>query len=412
MNVDYDPAPRLPVSTGERVLILVLALGFFALLIADIARGFNINKLSVLFVLLFWGPLLVLHELGHALAARSVGWHVNEVVIGFGRELTRFRVGQTRVTIRALPVEGYVVPSPNSVDRARWKQAWIYLAGPLTELVLLVYLGWLLDWRGPAVNDPVERVALESLAVTAGLGVLCTLFPYSSSRNPSDGLGILTSWLHTDESFRQRLCWPFLSEGRRLLLREQIPLALETVQAGLAQYPDDPRLRGLLAVCHAAEGDAARGFEELEALGPPDARPPLIRAELLADAAWAVLFARDADLLPDAQRAIRQALELAPEDPHYEILLGRVHLERGRPEEAYARLMGAYKRTRDVDQEAQCVAYLAIACAELANSPGASIIASYAGRFAAAVKSHDVPPDLRQRVGRVPGEKSSRESRG
>jgi Peptidase family M50 len=396
---DYDPAPRLPVSTGERVLILVLALGFFALLIADLARGFNINKLSVLFVLAYWGPLLMLHELGHALAARSVGWHVSEVVIGFGRELTRFRVGKTRVRIRALPIEGYVIPSPNSTEHARIKQAWIYLAGPLAELLLLFYLGWVLDWTGPTVNDSVGRVALESLAVTALLGVVCTLFPYSSSGNPSDGLGVLTSFLQTDESFRQRLCWPFLSEGRRLLLREQLPLALQTAQAGLAQYPDDPRLRGLLAVCQAAAGDGEAAFGALEALGPPDARPPLVRAELLADAAWAVLFVRDQGLLPEAQRAIHQALDLCPEDPHYEILLGRIHLERGRPEEAYARLMGAYKRTRDVDQEAQCVAYLAIACAELASSPGSSQLAGYAGRFAEAVKSHDVPPDLRQRVG-------------
>jgi hypothetical protein len=398
MDADNDPAPRLPISGGERFFVLILALGFIALLVADLARGFSVNKLSVLFVLLFWGPLLVLHELGHALAARSVGWHVTEVVIGFGRELHRFRIGSTRVRIRALPVEGYVVPSPNSTQRARGKQAWIYFAGPFTELVLLGVLGWLLGWATPVPSDSVSRIALSSLAVAAALGVLCTLIPYRSGGNPSDGLGIILSWFASEESFRQRLCWPFLSEGRRLLLREQAPLALETVRAGLEQYPEDPLLIGLLGVCQAAAGQAADGFATLEGLGAPDARPPAIRSDLLADAAWAVLFARDADLLPDAQRAAERALELSPRDPHYEILLGRILLERGRPEPAYASLMSAYKHTRDVDQEAQCVAYLALACEAHAGLPGASKIFGYAARFADAVQSHDVPPELRQRV--------------
>jgi hypothetical protein len=398
MNVDYDPAPRLPVSTGERLIVLVLAISFVGLLVLDLARGFSANKLSVLFVLMFWGPLLVLHELGHALAARSVGWHVTEVVIGFGRELMRFRVGATRVRIRALPVEGYVVPSPSSTAHARSKQAWIYLAGPLTELVLFLGVGWHLGWQGPAPTDSVGRIALTSLAVTSALGVLLTLFPYRSGGNPSDGLGILQSWLQSEESFRHRLCWPFLSEGRRLLLREQLPLARETLEAGLAQHPDEPRLRGLLGVCHAALGNAEEGFATLEALGAPEERPPQIRADLLADAAWAVLFSRDPALLPDAQRAAEQAVELCGGEPHYEILLGRVQLARGRPREAYATLMAAYKRTRDADQEAQCVAYLALVCDALSGVPGAERVAGYASRFAKALTSLDVPPALKQRV--------------
>ncbi len=398
MNTEHDPAPRLPISGGERLFILLLALAFVALLVADLARGFSVNKLSVLFVLLFWGPLLVLHELAHALAARSVGWHVTEVVIGFGRELHRFRIGGTRVRIRALPVEGYVVPSPNSTEHARGKQAWIYFAGPFSELLVLGVLGWLLGWAAPVSGDSVGRIALSSLAVTAGLGVLCTLIPYRSGGNPSDGLGIILSWFASDESFRQRLGWPFLAEGRRLLLREQAALALETARAGLVQHPDDPLLIGLLGVCQAAAGRASEGFATLEGLGAPDERPSAIRADLLADAAWAVLFARDTELLLDAQRAAERALELSPGDPHYEILLGRILLERGRPEPAYVNLMSAYKHTRDADQEAQCVAYLALACEAHAGLPGSSKVLGYAARFVDAVRSHDVPPELRQRV--------------
>lgn len=398
MNVDYDPAPRLPVSPGERWIVLGLALGLGGLLVADLAQGFSHNKLSVVFVLAFWGPLLVLHELGHALAARLLGWHVSEIVIGFGRELRRFRVGGTRVRLRAVPIEGYVLLSPRSTRHARSKQAFIYFAGPLTELLVLALLAPVLDFSAPNPGDGVARIALQSLAVAAGLGALCTLFPYRSHGNPSDGLGVLASWLSSEQSFRERLAWPFILEARRQLLREQVAAAEQTILAGLEQHPDDPRLVGLLAVSQAAAGQGERAYATLESLGTPDARPAVARADLLADAAWAVLFARDTHLLHDATRAAESAHELCPDDPHYEILLGRIHLERSRAQEAYACLMRAYKRTRDVDQEAQCVAYLALACQALRGAAGAAMVASYAPRFEAAVATHDVPPGLRQRV--------------
>ena len=382
------------------MVVLTLGVALLTLLGLDLARGFSASKLSVLFVLAGWGPLLVLHELGHALAARLLGWKVTEVVIGFGRELRRVSVGGTRVRVRAVPVEGYVLIHPTSTVHARWQQALIYFAGPLTELLLLAALAPLLDFSVPGPQASVGRVALESLGLTAALGAICTLFPYRSQGNPSDGLGIITSFLASEESFRQRLAWPFVTEARRLLLREQVSLAEQTIQAGLEQYPDEPRLVGLLAVSQAAQGQGEQAYATLEALGAPDARPTPVRTELLADAAWAVLFARDTPLLPDAARAAERASELDPGDPHPLILLGRIHLERGRAEEAYACLMGAYKRARDVDQEAQCVAYLALACQALRGSPDRARVAGY-------VRSHDVPPALRQRVLERSGDSTS-----
>lgn len=398
-SVDFDPAPRLPLSTVERALLSLFGVGFVGLIAADLARGFSTNKLAVVFVLVFWVPLLVLHELGHAAAARMVGWRVSEIVIGFGRELLRFRIGETRVSVRAMPVEGYVLPYATDGSHPRKKLAFIYLAGPLTQLAVLAVLAALWRFELPEPGGSVGDVALQSLALSAALGALCTLIPYVSGRNPSDGLGALSSWLRSDENLTERLAAPFASEARRLLLRERAALAADVVRAGLERHPSDVRLLGLSAVCRAASGDAPGAYAALEALGPPDVRPPGERAELLADAGWAVLFAGDSALLGDARRALESAHELIPEDPHYEILLGRVQLERGRPAEAYVHLMAAYKRTRDVDQEAQCVAYLAIACAELESTAGAPRMASYAERFAAAVEKHDVPPALRERVG-------------
>jgi hypothetical protein len=274
----------------------------------------------------------------------------------------------------------------------------VYAAGPLSQGLVLLGVGSVLGWQWPAPGDSIGRIALQSLAVAAALGALCTLAPYSSRGHASDGLGLLASLFVAPDTFRQRLCWPFLADARRHLLREQVTLAEQRARAGLEQFPEEPRLLGLLAVCTAASGAAQQAFDQLEALGPPENQPAPVRADVLADAAWSVLFAQRLDLYSDAQRAVQQSIELAPSDLHYQVLLGRLHLEQGRAELAYAQLMAAYKLTTDVDQEAQCVAYLALCCAALAKSESAPAVAGYAPRFLHAALALDLPPTLRQRL--------------
>jgi tetratricopeptide (TPR) repeat protein len=263
--------------------------------------------------------------------------------------------------------------------------------------LVLLGVGSVLGWQWPAPGDSIGRIALESLAVSAALGALCTLVPYSSRGHASDGLGLLASLFVSPDTLRQRLCWPFIADARRHLLREQVTLAEQRARAGLEQFPDDPRLLGLLAVCSAAAGAAQPAFEQLEALGPPENQVPVVRADVLADATWSVLFAERVDLYSDAQRAVQQAIELVP-DLHYQVLLGRIHLEQGRAEAAYTQLMAAYKGTSDVDQETQCVAYLALCCAALAQAENAPTIAGYGPRFLHAALALDLPPALRQRI--------------
>ncbi|BAC89585.1 RIP metalloprotease RseP [Gloeobacter violaceus] len=62
----------------------------------------------VLAAILVLGVLIVVHELGHFLAARLQGIHVNRFSIGFGPVLLRYQGPQTEYALRALPLGGYV----------------------------------------------------------------------------------------------------------------------------------------------------------------------------------------------------------------------------------------------------------------------------------------------------------------
>src|SRR3954454_22615983 len=107
-----DTGRDVPVPPGERlsyVLFLLLVVGLFA---AEVVHNFTPAKLSALFFVLFWLPLVAWHELGHALTAAALGWRVDRVVVGFGKLLGHFTVAGVPVELRLLAVEGFARCGP------------------------------------------------------------------------------------------------------------------------------------------------------------------------------------------------------------------------------------------------------------------------------------------------------------
>lgn len=89
--------------------------------------------------------VVLFHEGGHFLAAKSVGIRVNEFAIGMGPKLLGTTRGDTLYSLRLLPIGGYCAmegeddesDSPDSFDRAKpWQRFITILAGPLMNLVI------------------------------------------------------------------------------------------------------------------------------------------------------------------------------------------------------------------------------------------------------------------------------------
>jgi hypothetical protein len=199
-----------PMTQGERnflAFFLAVVLGLFA---AEIIHDYRPIKLTALFFLLWWAPLLVLHEAGHALVATVLGWHVGRVVIGFGRLVHKFKVGQTVVELRLIPLEGFIEPVPRNLHSVRLKSALIYFAGCGAELVLLglVVLVVGLDTM-VSTSDNIAILAAQSMAVVVLFTCFVNLVPHAASVNgvsvANDGLGIIRSFQWPESRFAEQV---------------------------------------------------------------------------------------------------------------------------------------------------------------------------------------------------------------
>ncbi|MHC4109665.1 MAG: site-2 protease family protein [Planctomycetota bacterium] len=60
--------------------------------------------------------LVLVHELGHLIAAKLSGIPIQQFSVGFGRKLWSFTRGGTQYRISLLPVAGYVLPEAKDLD--------------------------------------------------------------------------------------------------------------------------------------------------------------------------------------------------------------------------------------------------------------------------------------------------------
>ena len=137
-------------------------------------------------IVLLLGGLIFVHELGHFVAAKSLGVRVLKFSIGFGPRLLGFRWRGTEYLVSALPLGGYVkmagddpgeVLPPEDAGRgyleaAPWKRLAIAFAGPAANLAfpVLIYFGIVLAQNGSMVPGPtLGTVQPGSPAAVAGL---------------------------------------------------------------------------------------------------------------------------------------------------------------------------------------------------------------------------------------------------
>ncbi|TKX33116.1 RIP metalloprotease RseP [Campylobacter aviculae] len=153
-------------------LILILILGF---------KFYSIEFLATILVISF---LIFFHELGHFLAAKSLGVKVEVFSIGFGKSLLEFNFKNTIYRLSALPFGGYVKlkgqddmrPGFENLDPDSYsvlnpfKKIYILFAGPFFNLILAFILYILIGNLGiQKLSAQIGTIMPNSAAQMAGI---------------------------------------------------------------------------------------------------------------------------------------------------------------------------------------------------------------------------------------------------
>ena len=153
-------------------LVVILVLGF---------KFYSVEFLATLLVISF---LIFFHELGHFLAAKSLGVKVEIFSIGFGKALIQKEIQGTNYRLSALPLGGYVKlkgqddfnPSEENYEQDSYgiltplKKIYILFAGPFFNLFLAFLLYVIIAYLGVQKLAPqVGNLSPNSPALQAGI---------------------------------------------------------------------------------------------------------------------------------------------------------------------------------------------------------------------------------------------------
>ncbi len=140
----------------------------------------------VIVTVLAFGLLIVIHELGHYLAARWSGMRVERFSVGFGPVVWSRKSGDTEWAVSAVPLGGYVkiagmapgedLPPGDTgaySGKPAWKRFLVIMAGPAMNYLLAVVLAVLLiatmGLKEPDQTSAVGDVIPGGAAERAGL---------------------------------------------------------------------------------------------------------------------------------------------------------------------------------------------------------------------------------------------------
>lgn len=143
--------------------------------------------INIIVFILILGIVVLIHELGHFITAKSFGVYCSEFSIGMGPKLFSKKIGETEYEVRALPIGGFVSmagEADNDIEEFKdvplertlkgiscWKRCVVFLAGVFMNFVLsLVILISVYCFINVQTNtSEIGTVVNDSPAMMAGL---------------------------------------------------------------------------------------------------------------------------------------------------------------------------------------------------------------------------------------------------
>ncbi len=168
---------------------------------------FIITTIALIVIgILIFELIIFIHEFGHFITAKKFGVQVNEFAIGMGPKLFQFEKGETKYSIRLLPIGGYCAmegeneESDNEralINKPVWQRMIIVLAGAFNNIVLGLVMMMILMCQSSAFSSTtIADFAQAAFTSKSGLQAGDTLvkigdYKISCSRDISFALALM-----------------------------------------------------------------------------------------------------------------------------------------------------------------------------------------------------------------------------
>ena len=138
--------------------------------------------MTIIATIILFGIIVFIHELGHFLFAKKAGVRIHEFAIGMGPKIYSTQKGETKYSVRLLPLGGYVSMEgedgesndPHAFgEKTLLQRASIIFAGPFFNIILTILLLIpVLAYMGtPSDSNVLGKVLENTPAIEAGLQV-------------------------------------------------------------------------------------------------------------------------------------------------------------------------------------------------------------------------------------------------
>ncbi|HEX3038505.1 MAG TPA: M50 family metallopeptidase [Oscillospiraceae bacterium] len=155
-----------------------------------------INVILVVLAILLFGFIIFIHEFGHFITAKLSGIRVNEFAIGMGPTLFHFGKGETKYSLRLLPIGGFCAMEGEDehsddehsfTSKPVWKRMLVVVMGAVMNVLLGIILMMIILGQRPAFSSTtIAEFSPNAATQSAGLKVKDQFYSINGYRTYTD----------------------------------------------------------------------------------------------------------------------------------------------------------------------------------------------------------------------------------
>ncbi|HHY65288.1 MAG TPA: RIP metalloprotease RseP [Clostridiaceae bacterium] len=180
--------------------------------------------MGIIVALIALSILILVHELGHYLAAKAVGIKVLEFALFMGPKLFSFKKGETEYSLRLIPMGGFckMEGEGESSDDSRafsnqpvWKRFIVIAAGPFLNILLAFVLASIVLSVSGFFTNRITEFTNDSPVKTAGAEIGDRLISYGGRRilDPASDIDI---FMYAEDGSPKELVYFDVSENKKV----------------------------------------------------------------------------------------------------------------------------------------------------------------------------------------------------